>query len=992
MDGLTMLIAMGIQSTVIGAAGLITARLVRRHGAATESSVLRATLLAALLCPGVMLVLGHAGVDGIDLRPVGTAPSDVPASPSVERTVTSGAAASLDASGSRPAAAPEPVHMAAPHIDPLSEVAAPAGGSRIDWPAALWAIVASLLLLRLAVRYAATRALRRTSRPAPRSFADACVTLASQMGVSPPSVRVSDAVTSPCLVGFKRPVIVFPSVADESASTRDVLAHELAHLERRDCAWRLVAQVASALLFFQPLVWVLSRRLDRAAEHACDDHVVRLGCDRAAYATRLVDLAERQQRWASPVGAVGVVSLRSAVGERVERVLDSTRRISIRTGARRVAAIAILAAGATLATALLGAESGLAKSRADGDTITGRVLDPDGKAVAGARISLKRNVGYIFADASVVATAVSDRDGRYEIDRRAIGRAVLIASAPGFGADFVPEPGREPVTFRLHREVAIHGRLLNSDAEPVPGVRVLVRSLIRTKSGSLDGLIATSKSSGRWNYAEDGWGWFRPEGLIPTVVTDDDGRFVLRGIGAEQRVALVLQGVGMESSAITVLTRESDAEDRLTGGRFDTTATYFARFTHVSAPCRPLRGVVRDKESGSPMANVHVRSGYARTRTDEAGRYELPGLKKRRYHNVFVVADKPLFFDAMFRIDGTPGLDPLTLDVALERGIPVRGRVTDEKTGEPLRGQVEFHAFRPNPRDKRGSPLASPVSRTVTAADGTYAIGALPGPGVVAFQLHDDTRLHCAPVITKDEVKALRDDIWTGPPSLPGGDVLFTAGLPGQCNLRTKHAAALIDVRKGADNELALVASRGRRIEGRVVDPDGEPMRGVRTWGIVDPNRQRTLETDRFVIERWNPRRARRLLFMSADRRHAALRLLNEEAKSPMAVRLAATGCVTGRLVFPDGRPLKTIQVALYPKALRWATDEWLADIDPDGTFRIDGVLSGEPHRIHVRLPPGYVLGKSCFRKVEVTVEPGETVTLPDESFTRGHVRRFPRQ
>jgi len=58
---------------------------------------------------------------------------------------------------------------------------------------------------------------------------------------------------------------------------RDIFLHELAHLARRDCLFHLLARLATAVLFFQPLAWRLSRRLELIADDLCDDYVIHFG-------------------------------------------------------------------------------------------------------------------------------------------------------------------------------------------------------------------------------------------------------------------------------------------------------------------------------------------------------------------------------------------------------------------------------------------------------------------------------------------------------------------------------------------------------------------------------------------------------------------------------------------------------------------------------------------------------------------------------------------
>ena len=121
------------------------------------------------------------------------------------------------------------------------------------------------------------------------------------------------------------------------------------------------------------------------AEEVCDDHVMALGLDRAAYAHSLVDVAERlQPHWSGTAAALGMVTLRSALGRRVERILDTRRVLSVRAGSRSVVTMVLLAAGSTLGAGWMGADA--APTPVGEFKITGAVSGPDGRPLAGATV------------------------------------------------------------------------------------------------------------------------------------------------------------------------------------------------------------------------------------------------------------------------------------------------------------------------------------------------------------------------------------------------------------------------------------------------------------------------------------------------------------------------------------------------------------------------------------------------------------------------------
>ena len=99
--------------------------------------------------------------------------------------------------------------------------------------------------------------------------------------------------TMPVCWGVRRPSLLLPADADAwpAERRRIVLLHELAHAKRRDCLTQLLAQVAVAVHWFNPLVWLAVRHLRTERERACDDLVLVAGGSAPDYADHLLDIA-----------------------------------------------------------------------------------------------------------------------------------------------------------------------------------------------------------------------------------------------------------------------------------------------------------------------------------------------------------------------------------------------------------------------------------------------------------------------------------------------------------------------------------------------------------------------------------------------------------------------------------------------------------------------------------------------------------------------------
>ena len=157
--------------------------------------------------------------------------------------------------------------------------------------------------------------------------------------------------TIPMTWGIYRPVVLLPSSCAQwnLQRRRVVLLHELAHIQRWDCPAQLVARVACAVYWFNPLAWYGLHRLRSECERACDDTVVNAGQRVIDYATELVDIAAayRIPRMPEAVCMAGQCQL----VERVASMLDPSRAHTPLT--RRGALSTVLATVALLMAAAI---------------------------------------------------------------------------------------------------------------------------------------------------------------------------------------------------------------------------------------------------------------------------------------------------------------------------------------------------------------------------------------------------------------------------------------------------------------------------------------------------------------------------------------------------------------------------------------------------------------------------------------------------------------
>ena len=254
-----------------------------------------------------------------------------------------------------PVARPAPVAQMAPDRNPVAtpvsvgtisvgEPTTPRDWGRIAF--FIWCLGGSLVALPMLLGHVRVWRLSRTARPA---SGGAWGTLASVLPVSVGlgnrvRVMVSDRATMPMAFGIVNPTVLLPADAEHwpIERRRDVLLHELAHVARRDCLTQLIAQVACALYWFDPLVWLASRALRGERERACDDAVVRAGARPSEYATHLLQVARDLRVPRTTALATVCMARRSQLSERLLAILDERR--NRRTVSRRFAVPAWLIA------------------------------------------------------------------------------------------------------------------------------------------------------------------------------------------------------------------------------------------------------------------------------------------------------------------------------------------------------------------------------------------------------------------------------------------------------------------------------------------------------------------------------------------------------------------------------------------------------------------------------------------------------------------------
>ena len=202
------------------------------------------------------------------------------------------------------------------------------------WSAGVLALSGHLLLQALRLRMLARHAERLADARRTAEVAH----LARRLGIRRHiPVLCSPEVSMAMTWGLRRPVVMLPYTARRWSDARRqvVLLHELAHIKRGDYLIHLAVHIVQAFYWFNPLVWIATRRVHVEQERACDDQVLQAGTGACDYAAHLLDIARAFLKRPATLPD-GIAMVRgSTLKERVRAILNAgsnRHALSFKTG------------------------------------------------------------------------------------------------------------------------------------------------------------------------------------------------------------------------------------------------------------------------------------------------------------------------------------------------------------------------------------------------------------------------------------------------------------------------------------------------------------------------------------------------------------------------------------------------------------------------------------------------------------------------------------
>ena len=594
--------------------------------------------------------------------------------------------------------------------------------------------------------------------------------------------------------------------------------------------------------------------------------------------------------------------------------------------------------------------------------VSGRVLDPDGKPLPGAEVYLTRWFWDEDLARDPLASARADAGGRFAFsysksDRRLALNAerpemwrhvVVSAFAPGFGPAWLGvrdlAEGSEAV-LQLVRDVAVRGRVLDLDGQPVAGARLCVCYVSAGAAPeSLDEFLEDPRSNGRLLARSL---QLPPEREI-ACVTGADGAFELRGIGRERRVSIDLSGPTIVQTLLLAVTRPIETITWDAGDMVSMNQTlHGSEFDWIAPPTRPVTGIVRDASTRKPLAGVKITSltmtgvnyqtTIVSTTTGADGSFRLVGMPKGPDNSICVVPnDEQPYFQQELPVPDPAGIAPIEVEIELHRGIWISGRLTVRGTGKPAYGRIHYLPYLDNPHAQKLAEfdpyhVHGDQTRYKTDADGRFRIVGLPGRAIVGVTAIGDYRQGAG----AEEIEGADGD---------GEFKTYSNPLPASLRWPTSMRAVEIPVEASA-SVCDLELDRGDSLVVELVDPQEKPLEHCRVTGLgARVSYDRTDDVGpRVVVTSLGPdeRRLLRIHHDEPDLGLAAFVSPGDASSGPRRLQLAPCATIVGRLIDQGGAPIADLTVRLMTLIPFDAITE--VRTDAEGRFRFEHVASGIP-------------------------------------------------
>ncbi len=574
-------------------------------------------------------------------------------------------------------------------------------------------------------------------------------------------------------------------------------------------------------------------------------------------------------------------------------------------------------------------------------TVSGKVLDTDDHPVAGATVLLREWSNYRRGEdpfapiADVLATTTTDQQGAFsfrDVPSRPFLQnwpestpwdIVVKADGRALAWHHLADPAEPaPLKLTLLPESKVTGRLVDDQGNPIVKARVTAEE------------IAPLGSPMRSDVSQPDRLDLGMSQVAPTAETDAEGRFQITGLPPSMRITLVARHDDFVRKPIFIATTDQPQPELISTFVVDgkqQTVTYPIYSGNAEVSLQPgcrLNGRVTYADSGKPCALARIGvsgpSWYSAT-ADAEGRFTLSALPPAQYSILTYPPEQANYLVRQSFVTLAPDAKPKELNVPLEPGLPITGKVLASDTGAGVEGvEVFYRADVPQDTSDRSLARAS-----ITDAQGAFRVVAPPG---------------------KAEL------ILSGP--VPDYDVPVWRFSQQEPQPRFVQA---VDVAPGKPLEgIQFTVTPGLIIDGTVTDPQGKPSPDANVLVIRDDLQTVSLSTEtdsdgHFRIAGLSPTEPQQLLVIQPDKKliaNAQVEAATDDAPTRTAevkIQLQPAASAVG-IVLVSGKPLAGVQVTLLmfrtEKEQRYAMTGDYAVTDQQGRYRFDLLEPGQQYGI----------------------------------------------
>jgi len=343
----------------------------------------------------------------------------------------------------------------------------------------LWLLGLVLMTLRLLGGLALTQRLRHyKALPLGAKWEQQLNTLRQALGMSTPVQLLESAlVRVPITIGLAKPVILLPVGAVTGlapAQVEAILAHELAHILRKDYLVNLLQSVVETFFFYHPAVWWMSAAIRAEREHCCDDMAVAVCGDTLTYARALTEL-EAMRLPATPSLALAFSGSSGSLLNRIKRLVGQPA--SRPTFSEGFAAALVMVIG--LSVLSFGAMAGWKPIRAE--SLAPPIIDLSKPAVAdNSTVEAEEKGAFVYT--------IQDTSGRKQ-------DVVIIKNKKGKVSELYVDGKRIP-----QKDIPAYTELVNQRLQATQKAPKASRAEVRKKMQQARAAVAATRRSNRETY------------------------------------------------------------------------------------------------------------------------------------------------------------------------------------------------------------------------------------------------------------------------------------------------------------------------------------------------------------------------------------------------------------------------------------------------------------------------------------------------------------